>query len=142
MTALLEYPDPDCSIRVSRSFPANSVPIKWGGHGPPVSTAYAKAHVTSVNPSLRDECKLYQLLCCAITLYYSLILSCQTKWCVRILLAEVKILQGGSGTPPPYAPENSDFPIEVYCNTIIHLLFHYFYCIDPYFIFKLTFLKY
>ena len=25
-------------------------------------------------------------------------------------------------------------------NTIIHLLFHYFYCIDPYFIFKLTIL--
>ena len=43
-----------------------------------------------VNPSLKDECKLYQLLCCAV-LYYSLILAC-----VRILLAEVQILQGGS----------------------------------------------
>ena len=41
--------------------------------------------VTSVNPSLRDECKLYKLLCCAIH-YYSLILSCHTKWCVRVLL--------------------------------------------------------
>ena len=33
MTALLEYPDPDCSIRVSRSFLANSVPKSGGGGG-------------------------------------------------------------------------------------------------------------
>ena len=38
-----------------------------------------RAHVTSVNPSLKDECKLYQFLCCAITLRYSLILSCHAK---------------------------------------------------------------
>ena len=34
MTALLEYSDPDCSIRASRSFLANSVPKKWGGASP------------------------------------------------------------------------------------------------------------
>ena len=28
----------------------------------------------------------------------------------------------------------SDFLTELCCNTIIHLLFHYFYCLDPYFI--------
>ena len=72
MHALLEY-IPDCSIRVYRSF----------------KQVLKRAHVTSVNPSLRDECKFYQLLCCAIILYCSLILSCHTKWCVRILLAEV-----------------------------------------------------
>ena len=42
MTALLEYIR-DCSIRVHQSF-----------------------EEASCNPSLRDECKLYQLLCCAI----------------------------------------------------------------------------
>ena len=71
-TALLEF-IPDCAIRVYRSF----------------QQVLKRAHVTSVNPSLRDECKFYQLLCCSITLYCSLILSCHTKWCVRILLAEV-----------------------------------------------------
>ena len=39
--------------------------------------------MASVNPSQRDEYKLYQMLCCAITLYYSLVLSCHTKWCVK-----------------------------------------------------------
>ena len=34
--------------------------------------------------------------------------------------------------------QSRDFPTELCCNTIIHLLFHCFYCIDPYFIFKLT----
>ena len=29
--------------------------------------------------------------------------------------------------------QSRDFPTELCCNTIIHLLFH---CIDPYFIFK------
>ena len=39
------------------------------------------------------------------TLYYSLILSCHTKWRVRVLSAvnSVQILQGIPGTPPPYA---------------------------------------
>ena len=49
MTALLEYSGPDCPIRVSRSFLANSVPKKWGDHGPlappGVSTAYDHAHL-------------------------------------------------------------------------------------------------
>ena len=40
VTALLEYPDPDCSIRVSQSFLANSAPKKWGAMPPPISTAY------------------------------------------------------------------------------------------------------
>ena len=55
LTALLEY-IPDCSIRVYRSF----------------KQVLKRAHVTSVNvnPSLRDECKFYQLLCCAITGHY------------------------------------------------------------------------
>ena len=64
-----------------------------------------RARVTSVNPFLRDECKVYQLLCCAITLY-TLIMSYHTKWSVRVLLAEVQILQGVPeplGTLPPYA---------------------------------------
>ena len=34
--------------------------------------------------------------------------------------------------------QSRNFPTELCCNTIIHLLFHYFYCIDPYIIFKLT----
>ena len=62
MHVLLEY-IPDCSIRVYRSF----------------KQVLKMAHVTSVNPSLIDECKLYQLLCCAITLYYSLTLPFHTK---------------------------------------------------------------
>ena len=54
-----------------------------------------------------------QALSIAITLYYSLILSCHSKWCVRILLAEVKILQGGpEPPPPPYAPDNSVNSLE------------------------------
>ena len=40
MTALLEYPDPDCSIRVSRSFLANSVP-KSGGAMAPLPMIYS-----------------------------------------------------------------------------------------------------
>ena len=34
MTALLEYSDLDCSIRISRSFLANIVPKKWGAMAP------------------------------------------------------------------------------------------------------------
>ena len=31
---------------------------------------------------------------------------------------------------------------KLFCNTIIHLLFTPFYCIDPYFIYKFTIFKY
>ena len=34
--------------------------------------------------------------------------------------------------------QSRDFPTELYCNTIIHLLFHYFLLPNPYFIFNLT----
>ena len=30
------------------------------------SQVLKRAHVTSINPFLRDECKLYQLLCCVV----------------------------------------------------------------------------
>ena len=37
--------------------------------------------------------------------------------------------------------QSRDFPTELCCNTIIHLLFHNFYCIDSYFIFKLKYIS-
>ena len=39
------------------------------------------------------------------------------------------------------ACQSRDVPTKLHCNTIIHVLFHYFYCINPYFIFKLTIFK-
>ena len=65
---------------------------------------FKRTRAFSVNPSLRDECKLYQWLCCAIH-YYSLICPATPNGVLESC-CKLKSLNFTEGflTPPPPPP--------------------------------------